>query len=376
MNSIRRNVSQGVIVLSLWLLVLGVATADSPQPNQPLLAQSRQLATLHNVSDDTYFWTSDHEVILLRHVPRPFVLSPSMKKAMGAHRFSFPNDYAPGYYQLLHLDTNTSRVTLLTPFNGKWSKSITSMPMIVTPGNDGQPSSTYYHPPACAPSPDGQWLVWLHENKTWIAARLDGSRRLQWPSASHYGGECAWLPDGKHWVELAQTYQDNAYRFTQATIYSITDPASSRRVILNTVADGIMEGVLSNGSLLVVDPGLQMSARVRLTHFSLVGQSARPVTSQVHLPQSGEVFGTTVSPARDRLAWMILSDDHERYALWISDTEGTHWRGIGTDKEGVLKDGKGSRFYWPQAVQWTPGGKQLSFMFKDALWVVTPRQAL
>ena len=242
--------------------------------------------------------------------------------------------------------------------------------MIMTVAGSSEPPHTEYHLFSCALSPDGQWLVWLHNNTTWFAARLDGSRQLQWPAASRYGGECAWLPDSQQWVELVQTYQQDAYRFSKAIVHSTAHPPNPRKVIINSVADGILEGVAGN-SLLVVnfDPASE-GAQIRMTEFSLAGPVAKPEVVTAHPPQIGAVFGVAPSPARNQLAWVTLSDDRGRYALWLSNVQGKDWQQVGSGPLEMVKQGNGVRLYWPQAVQWTPDGTKLSFIYKNALWVV------
>ncbi|MBV9852528.1 MAG: hypothetical protein JO250_22920 [Armatimonadetes bacterium] len=133
------------------LVLAGTPSVNSDAREKPLLTRASRIAPLHNVSDDTYFWVSDHEVILFRHVPHPFVPTAALKKAMRFGKFSLPKDFAPDHYQLLRLDTNTGREMPLEPFDAKWSKSIMSMPFAASHALSGtRQRRPAWTPPASA----------------------------------------------------------------------------------------------------------------------------------------------------------------------------------------------------------------------------------
>ena len=303
-----------------------------------------------------------------------------MKKAVQSHAFTFPKDFAPGYFQLRHLDTNTGLQTPWEPFDAKWSKFITSRPIIVTIPWTNPPSHTEYYLPSCALSPDSQWLVWLHDNTTWFAARLDGSRQLQWPAAGRYKGVCAWLPDSHRWVELVQTYRQGAYH-SEAIVHSIVAPSVSHKVPINADAgaDGTLEGVTDKNALLVVSYGYGLqwqTPQIRITKFPLAGPSAKPEVITSHPPQIGEVFGVALSPMRDQLAWVTMRNDQERYSLWLSYADGHKWQQVGSGPLETFKQGTGVGLYLPQAVQWTPDGTRVSFIYRDTLYTVPVKRPL
>jgi hypothetical protein len=76
----------------------------------------------------------------------------------------------------------------------------------------------------------------------------------------------------------------------------------------------------------------------------------------------------TLSPSGDRLAW-ILEQEHgntQLYTLYTADADGAHARPIGS-AEGVPV---GKANSWPRELRWLPDGKQVSFVYKDALYTL------
>lgn len=205
-------------------------------------------------------------------------------------------------------------------------------------------------------SPDGKWLLWAtgtEQKPLWAATDLITSRSITRPRlAPGPGGDFpsfAWFQDSRRWGERSDSG-------TYAVIYSVDSP-QTRRVALASP-----------------------DAFADLTGNPRFPPAALPPSS----PQMKAVEHAW-SPAGDRIAWFMETDDHSidwayyvnvlwrlhriphnpiprhQFALWISASDGNHVQNV--------IPAFSCQYYSPVCLRWTPDGKRLSFNYHRALWI-------
>lgn len=82
-----------------------------------------------------------------------------------------------------------------------------------------------------------------------------------------------------------------------------------------------------------------------------------------------------VSPDGQRAAWLLQDGAGKVGAasLWVSKLDGSGLRKLGDFGAG-RKAAHGLGMDFPLQVVWVPGGKQVSFLFGEALWTVPADQ--
>ncbi|HZO87812.1 MAG TPA: hypothetical protein VFB38_05690 [Chthonomonadaceae bacterium] len=276
-------------------------------------------------------------------------------------------------------------------------------------------------------SPDGHWLVgWepeiAHdtngeaavEKGTMKAAFLDGSRvikRIPSPEDKWSSGSVnpLWLPDSRHWVVLLAGQQG-----LYAMVESLNVPG-----ILQKVPIGYPQGITGMsaflGSRLLGSTGPDRilatpfyaapsvskgpQRRISFYEFSIrpgagikdvrqytvtLPKGPAPHNRDVALRAGEEV---ALSPQGDRLAWLLhLRQEPDRMTRFLS--RWIPWlrrapkgamvlrtsRLDGNDIQDVgymqIQPDEFLRWFQPYRLQWLPGGKRLSFLYKDAVWTV------
>jgi hypothetical protein len=168
-----------------------------------------------------------------------------------------------------------------------------------------------YNPPDCDLSPDGKWILWLSDHKTWIAASLDGTQARRWPNQRRLPSHCCWLPDGQHWAELASHLGLNRYTLREAVVRSIHQDSAPKTAKLNVV-DGLLLGLTHRGGILIhhLTPQRAVS-RASFAEVTLDAPKASVRTWTVALPVQARVHEVALSRAGDRLAWMLGTGEQE-----------------------------------------------------------------
>jgi hypothetical protein len=123
---------------------------------------------------------------------------------------------------------------------------------------------------------------------------------------------------------------------------------------------------------------------IQMADYSLLSASTTVHNSTIRLPMSSGVLDVALSSKGDRLAWLLGYDDEppgflwwlhqllpsfpwhpqRRVGLWVSRLDGSGMAEIG--HQPALPDGQQEVSH----LQWLPGDKQISFLYKDALWTV------
>lgn len=207
----------------------------------------------------------------------------------------------------------------------------------------------------------------------WIAVSLDGKRWVHARTTPFPMGHAAWLPDGRHWIEIiGQTGSAVVvHDIVAPENLSITDldigPRDPSRAMLLALL-----GLIANGRMVAV-----VNSDAEGTTLLEIGIEARgqsPVFHHITVPDNGAVVHIIVSPRGDRLAWQCYKrNQHTKQGpsgdqaasqlgvtqVFTSELDGRNLRLLGL-LPGVEVDG----------LQWTPDGKQVSFVYKRALYVV------
>ncbi len=109
------------------------------------------------------------------------------------------------------------------------------------------------------------------------------------------------------------------------------------------------------------------------------GGASAGTAYSVSLPRRGLLASVQLSPGKDRLAFMLYEWDVNgptgEGTFWVSGVRGEDMRHVGETshlRKGS-EDGRARGPYQnrgPAEMRWTRDGRGLSFIYKDALWVV------
>lgn len=252
-------------------------------------------------------------------------------------------------------------------------------------------------------SPDGRQVMWGRSaNNPLFVATVDGARREQWPSD---GGmtEPFWCMDGKHWMQFffGGTGASDVH-WTKAQVHNLDAPHSSETfgsfppslkgldVLAAPSADRIVARTRDAVKFLPPKPrngtkhadgSVSFSMREIVTNRAVQTLSVWSLRQPTPLHEwtvklPGKVQEVSVSPDGERAAWLLMPTmpkTHPRgpvaYAsLWVSGLDGTGLHKVGDFTVTRRAARKGIGF--PSQVLWVPGGKRLSFVYRDSLWTV------
>jgi hypothetical protein len=98
----------------------------------------------------------------------------------------------------------------------------------------------------------------------------------------------------------------------------------------------------------------------------------------IRLPRGARADELVLSRQGDRLAWKFYFDRRATTALsaraistveiWVSDIDGSGMRCVGAQPVNRATD-KIYEWDFPFGLRWTPDGKQLSYLYQDALYL-------
>jgi len=249
-------------------------------------------------------------------------------------------------------------------------------------------------------------MLYSDYDKGMVKATLrDGSRRLTWysplwdpnyaPGSPALGfGQIRWLPDSHHWVQ--PLFERHGFA-TRLIVRSIDSPHSVRSVVIPPVCRSLFaeqsetylnEPVvwLSETRLVMQTAGgvsLTESKKHSVDFYELdLSTEASPRQWTVSLPQEWIIKQVVLSPHADRVAWVFhqhylspllvvckrlglpfKAEAIEETMIYVSRIDGTEMREIGTAPSPV-EDTEDVE------IKWLPGGKRLSFVYQEALYVV------
>ncbi len=325
------------------------------------VAASNLMHTAHRTAansdslDESYFWHDGRTLLILRRAPGKTV------------------------FRAVLVDARTGWQTFPQAFNDKNSPLMEGGRRRVT--FEGSPRwEMQYLPPTAAMSPNGKWLLWssgvsLPGIKQWVASTLNGQQQ-KWPLGPDPDSEFAALPgnalrvpDSHHWVELVSRYAKRVYSIHLAHVYVLDKAAPVRTVHISGLGDGLPVGIRQDGTIVMHTSSRQSDRLVQQLVMSLVSLDADTVTARklrLPIPASSGVSDVKLSPKGDRLAWILEQGRGltRLYTLYAADADGAHSRPLGSAE--MVKTGKG--YSWPRDLRWLPDGKQVSFVYKNAIY--------
>jgi hypothetical protein len=238
----------------------------------------------------------------------------------------------------------------------------------------------HYLPPNATLSPDGKWLLWNHVDfprSQWVAAAFDGQQQ-QWAQGSdpasteaYLPNHALWMPDSTRWVELVSRLKNDIYSIHLAHKYAMGGTTPVSTVHISGLQDGLPVGIRQDEVVVMDNSPRRTDAPIRQIDLSLVSLGADKVTAQqlsVPIPVSAAVADVRLSPQGERLAW-ILEQEHDKtrlYTLYTADADGAHARPIGSAPGMQI----GKAYSWPRELRWLPDGKQISFVYQNAVYTL------
>ncbi len=369
-----------------------------------LLVKAKHLTTLRR--EEGYAWISPDELLILRPtvtVNGPFQPDQQRLIPSTAHR----------------LQISTGKETPLEEFNRLHSDDFKAMVGVSYSHNEPHWMSQFA--PMATLSPDGHFLLFT-VSTGWRVASLDGTQTINILATEGLGDitretGCEvlplWLPDSRSWLAISGWGMLKRRRIFQ---WRMDQPKPVQAAFVLGWRDGFVCGITTNNRLLMQcrnpmnDIAIDYLNTGRLpgrTTFLEVqwGRKVQAVRRyQLAIPTPG-IIGhnyhrqVVLSRCGRRLAWSIREtvdpeiypSTEDIYSLWISDLSGTDVHEIGwikssrkprekdavippADSESVIRANK--RLPWPDELQWSPDGRQISFTFGDGLFAVSVADGL
>ncbi len=236
-----------------------------------------------------------------------------------------------------------------------------------------------------------QTMVNYSEFNTRIVRTLGG--RLIF-SGENFGHYARWSPDNRAWVE----FNDGSSKEEAPTSLLLRYLPSSARSRANAPpeynlgAPYMIPGMISRSEALAVsqvDATFQ-SGSVFVRTFDVIARRESRPQWILTVPNMTEVREAAISPDGKRVCWAIATNQERveyrgtsKYSgdinveLWISDVDGRRLHRahiIDLDwHDAYLIRGVPGRVVWPGEVQWLPNGSQISYLWKNSIWLVAAR---
>ena len=207
-----------------------------------------------------------------------------------------------------------------------------------------------------------------------------GNRNIYFSNLTH---RVAWMPDSKSFLEV---WNDAATKKTTLRIRSLEDKQLDEVNLSSSAPNQLPKllGVTSSGEAMIVD---QPSFSFYVSDYSLIDIKTKKIATYKfkNIPQGLLVKQIEMSPDGKRLLWktvnvnpdparafklmvdqMVFRRDLQfRVNLKVSDLDGGNMHEIcGEMLSGKQEDGF-------QMAHWMPGGKKISFWYKDAVYAVS-----
>lgn len=353
----RRTAAQGD------LLALSFKVADT----RDWSLHGYRVAGINIEMDGDYLWMDDHTILFMRHVTPAY----TTKRWSAPLRYRDP-EQSYSHAQFYALDIRTGQERTLTALSQLFKET------------DGNPAWVRL-------SPDGTWLLWssfyedqLASNKQQLCvATIEGTSLRTFPTIAE---NAYWLQNSHQFLGLNMSdgKVDSIDRFdVKGSIEGTSLPYGFS--ISEIVVAGL--GMLPDDRLIVVaSPEFHNITLVDFSSSEFLGiplvDPLKPVKEPAYqdfrysLPKGWELYlpsnfqqSVYHSPTGDRIAWLLRrpgpEKDSQRWGLWISNHKGEKMRLLGTV---TVKNTTAPKSEFSR-VRWHPGGKHLSFIYKDALYV-------
>jgi len=359
-----------------WLVRLALAAAvvaavlAAMRPNPSLLERSSRVIGSLSSPSEPYVWLSDHELIRFPVDTKQDGQGNSMT-IMRAEQ----------------LDTKTGLRTPLTDLSRRLraQRDYASLFRL---------------------SPDGKWLVYAANNSDddyprshFYVSEVGGPREREWPleDAASNGMPsmppgAVWLPDSRRWLELAPDetgllgVRMHSLDVDSPKALPVTAPARLRSLL----------GVTPDYRLIATDFYVSPGSAARSVDLYEVGLYPNPTPPRRHTlraPPNAQILDIALSPRGDRLAWAFyfsrvptgmqwlarfIPSLRKRLrprvgaGLWVSRLDGSEMREIGYQE--IDPNVPAPLRLAPAEIHWTPDGRRLSFVYKNALYTVPVNQ--
>lgn len=371
------------VVVSLLMVVIVVIAAIlilRPEDRR-LTSRGKKVASTvgwYTKAERATHWLNDTTLLAVRNVPErnsaeemiegPSGLIPAIEPAGGANLFTF--------------DIRAQRETPLV-------------------GPTAEFCRTRGDPRALEVSPAGS-LRWesttigrflgeeLGQPHTVFGTRNTGGPATKWVAEPGLGS--FWLADGLRWMEIVAT--ESPQRTSHILVFSFDHPSRPQRIPAQTTlppngpnGDWYLDLVTSADRLIFSwDTMAPIQSKIDFFEYKL-GDKLEPVrTATVRFPRGAQLLNHKVSPDGSRVAWLfrqfrepafprILSrlrpylgiEGKMADSLWVSAFDGS-----GMHEVGYLPATKAGQTPEIEDLQWLPGGKQISFRYRDVVWTISP----
>jgi hypothetical protein len=365
MSNLRRR---PVLYCALAVLLGTTAAACCWPRERSLLAVSKRVPgtqTFLRFEQRTYAWNSDHEVLVQA--------GPHMPSCFGNRRPDSPA------FQTAVVDRQTGRSTLLTNLDAKLNATKTN----------------WGFPPLVRFAPQARRALKItagFPSKLEVIS-FEGER---WPVEQGPEGAFEWLlPDGERWAALdwdrlgvkatirAVRYDQNVRTRSETiripTSGTAADALAHARIIGAVPRDRVFF-IRAHKETLEYEPAIVVVDLRRRT------SKAYPIVSC--WPRAAKISAVQVCCCGQHLAWLlhvegqwprsdpwsklrrilgIQQQTADYLAVYTSHSDGSnmHERGILS-----LASQGGNEIQWLEELQWVPGCKELSYVYRDALWTV------
>jgi len=257
-------------------------------------------------------------------------------------------------------------------------------------------------------SPDGNWMLYSNFYMASVSATpRDGARRLTWrsklwndpqlprkPTLAEYLGWTGihWLPDSRRWIQPGS--DSSGREATRLMVRSIDTPKEDGVIAIPKSCRSLFEGEnseamvwLSEAHLVLqtwtVEPGEESTAHSVDFYEADLKKDVPPRHWTVEVPREWTIEKVLVAPHADNVGWVfhrhyvspLLTELHrlglpirltpaEETMVYVSRADGTEMREIGTTStpQDANQDVE---------IKWLPGGKRLSFVYKNMLYTVS-----
>lgn len=246
-----------------------------------------------------------------------------------------------------------------------------------------------------AVSPDGKWFLCSTRWGPCLLAAVDGSRQFLCTSKNDDSYRSVyWLSDSRHWLEALRN-NDKRLLF----LHDVEHPEQAMPLPIPEKKREVyhsLERVLSMQEAIAIEKGDEDKPReLTISRFSLDKTADPVVQKRTEVPFESQreetldasiaSYETLLSPRGDRLAcWGLVERTNAtqewlhrflpsikprvelRGELWVCDLTDGHWHEIGH----IVTEPTEEETHFHVRFQWLPGGKRLSFQYKDALYTV------